>query len=37
MINMPRRKDQNGQRTPDLLAAGTWNLDLEPLLSDSTG
>lgn len=36
MINMSRRKDQDGQRTPDLLT-GTWNLDLESLFSDSTG
>lgn len=36
MINMPVRKDQDGQRTPDLLT-GTWNLDLESLLSDSVG
>lgn len=35
MINMPVRKDQDGQRTPDLLT-GTWNLDLESLLSDSS-
>lgn len=35
MINMPIRKDQDGQ-TPDGLL-GTWNLDSESLLSDTNG